>query len=361
MLTVQQQETLIKAAIFAPSADNSQPFLFEWHSKNELSLWIDETRSGKASDNRFVLSDIAIGAVIENIVIQASALNFSADIVYFPDCEEATNKESNKEQLHIARLVFSSANEELLYADLANYIPKRCTDRRFPFKGPIQAEAKEKLNESTKNSSIIWFDDKSSKKSVTSIIQQAESIRFKSEVLHQELFSTVKFDDPDSEEGMPVDVLAIEPPAKPMFKWISNWSVMRKLNKIGAYAMLGMRSVRIPINFSPALALICIKDNDRLSVIEGGRELQRAWLTATQQGLAVQPYAAPGIFSLGFINCESQFKLELDQISQKMAQVVKTNKEAGFGLMFLRLGYSKPIKHRSNRRPLGSFARKSHR
>ncbi|NMP30539.1 hypothetical protein HII17_03090 [Thalassotalea sp. M1531] len=345
MLTQQQQAEIVQAAIFAPSADNSQPFKFNWQSDNELSLYIDKTRSGKASDNRFVLSDIALGAIIENTCLKAAALNFSAEVDYLPNTSN---------EYHVADISFSPAdNIDSTDKSLATVIESRCTDRRFPFKGPIAPEAIDKLNQSTQaySAGIKWFTDKNSIKQVLPVIQKAESVRFKSETLHQELFSTVHFDNPSVEEGMPIEVLAIEKPAQPMFKLMKKWSVMNFFNKIGAYAMLGIRSVRIPILFSPALALITIKDNDRISVIEGGRALQRFWLQATLENLSIQPYAAPGIFSLGFINCESQFKKNLQHVSSLMKEQV----ENGYGLMFFRIGKHSKVHNRTHRRPMESF------
>lgn len=347
MLTEQQKESLIQAAIYAPSADNSQPFQYHWLEDDQLELWIDEARSGKASDNRYVLSDIALGAVIENVCIKSQELSMKAKVEYLPN--ETT------EPLHVATLTLTSDNaESLLDLDLAKAIPNRCTDRRFPFKGPINdADISSMTNvvESVEGD-VNWYTEKRTIKRVLPVIQKAESIRFKSKTLHQELFSTVNFNNKDAEEGMPIEVLAIEKPAQPFFKMMKNWSVMSFFNKIGGAYLLGLRSVKIPITFSPALALIKIKDNDRISVIKGGRAIQKFWLQATNCGLAIQPYAAPGIFSLGFVACEEQHKNALKEVGEEMREIVQNN---GYGLMFLRIGKNSPVKDKTNRRKLDSF------
>lgn len=346
MLTDYEKKTLIEAAIQAPSADNSQPFQYKWQSEYSLELWIDPSRSGKASDNRYVLSDIALGAVIENVVIKASSMKCSSKIEYFPESEEVP--------LYIALITFTPT-ENTANTDLANTIPQRHTNRQFPFKGPIPEDVQNNLSKAAQqcNSTVMWFNGKKEIKSVLPIIQEAESIRFKSKTLHQELFSTVNFDNPSIEEGMHISVLAIEKPAQPMFKQLKKWKVMNWLNKIGGYAMLGFRSVKVPILFSPALLLVKVDKKDRVSVIEGGRAIQRVWLQAHQHGLSVQPYAAPGIFSLGYIESEEEFKPELSQIAKKMRNVVSS----GYGLMFLRLGYAKQMQYKTNRRLANSFER----
>ncbi len=353
MLSESQKKRLINAAILAPSADNSQPFQFHWQNDNTLALWIDPQRSGKASDNRFVLSDIALGAVIENIIVCAESFPLSTQIEYFPD--------DNQAELFVASIYFLPTEQVLSDTDnLAGDIPKRCTDRRFPFKGPIKTQTMELLSNAAKqrDCNLLSFTCKKTIKNVLPVIQQAETIRFKSKILHQELFSTVHFNNAQAEEGMPISVLAIEKPAQPMFKLMKKWSVMNFVNKIGGAAMLGFRSVRIPILFSPALVLITMKGKDRLSVIKAGRAIQRVWLQASQQGLSVQPYAAPGIFSLSYIACEDELKPQLDAVVKQMHNIVNNdNTSNDYGLMFLRIGYNKAVEHRSNRRAFDTFVK----
>ncbi|WP_448212674.1 hypothetical protein [Colwellia sp. MEBiC06753] len=346
MLDQAMQQQLIDAAIYAPSADNSQPFQVRWNLDQSLSLFIDPTRSGKASDNRFVLADIALGCVIENVIITAHSNQLATHVTFFPD---------EQSEYHVCDITFTPSEEDAPEDTLlAQHIKNRATDRRFPFKGELDANTISALENSGSNyhCHVQWFNDKTSKRQALPVIQQAESIRFKSPTLHQELFSTVHFGNPKSDEGMPIEVLAIEKPAQPMFKLMKKWSVMNAFNKVGAYKMLGLRSVKLPIMLSPSLALITISDNSRQAVINGGRALQRFWLQATAQGLSVQPYAAPGIFSLGFVKCEPEFNNQLNEVAKKMTSIVDGE---GYGLMFLRLGFQKPLVHRSNRRAADSF------
>lgn len=351
MLTEDIQNIIIKAAIAAPSADNSQPFQFQWHKDGSLSLWIDKLRSGKASDNRFVLSDIALGAVIENVAIQAFDSGYEVEVNYFPNGKD--------DELYITNIKFNKPIDiQPKKTSLANEIFNRCTDRRFPFKGPISQHNKDILTTAAQvhDCNTIWFDDKKSINKALPIIQKAESIRFKSKTLHQELFSTVKFGQEHTDEGMHISVLAIEKPAQPFFKLMKKWSFMNIVNRIGGATILGLRSVKIPIMFSPALLLITMNDKERLSVIKAGRAIQRVWLQATQCGLSVQPYAAPGIFSLGFIDCEQEFKSELANIGDQMNKLTTESiTPNNYGLMFLRIGKNKAVKFRTKRRSIDSF------
>lgn len=346
MLTDKQQVQLINAAIYAPSADNSQPFQYHWQSSNQLQLWIDAKRSGKASDHRFVLSDIALGAVIESVVIKAGSLALDAQIKMFPGGEKETPQ-------YVALLTFN--NGELTDKDLAQNITKRATERRFPFRGCLNDHTIERLTASAKfrDCQITCYERRKEIAKLLPIIEQAEALRFKSETLHRELFSTIEFNNKEITEGMHVSVLAIKPPANFFFKQLASWSVMNFLNQLGAAKMLGIRSVTIPIKLSPALALISISNKSRLAVINGGRALQRSWLTATSIGLSVQPYAAPGIFSLGYVQCEPHLKPQINRIGNALTNQL----DSGYGLIFLRLGFHSPVKHKTARRDMLSFCK----
>ncbi|NMW23015.1 hypothetical protein HFP05_00920, partial [Rhodanobacter denitrificans] len=78
---------ILSAGIAAPSADNSQPWRFAW-SGDDLDLRIDAGRSGFVSDTRYVLSDLAAGACLENMIIHARSLGYVADLQPFPQPDD---------------------------------------------------------------------------------------------------------------------------------------------------------------------------------------------------------------------------------------------------------------------------------
>lgn len=350
MLSQKDVNAIIEAAIYAPSADNSLPFLYEFDGQDTIHFHTDPSRSGKATDQGFALSDIALGAVIENATIKAQSLGFEANVNYFPDIE--------KNPRHIASLQLNASATPINADPLALAIPDRCTDRRFPFKGPVETEQIQRLQQAAEihDCKLMYFPDKASKSRVLPVIQKAETIRFESELLHQELFSTVDFNNPAPQEGMPVSTLAIEAPARPFFKLMSKWRYMNFFNKLGVSKVLGFRSVRVPISFSPALILLKINSNARIDVVKGGQALQRVWLQAAADNIAVQPYAAPGVFSLGHLEVEAPLMQRLRDVQQEMANIVDHD---GYGLMFMRIGYNSPVVHRTQRRPRESYQKQA--
>ncbi len=343
----QDLDKIIVAGISAPSADNSQPWQYQI-TADHLNLWIDSTRSGSISDTRFVLSDLALGTTIENMVIQAADLGYDFKISYFPEPET--------KPLLLAKITWQPCNSH--HSDLASVIHRRHTNRSFPWKGNVSRTTKTRLQkeaENDSNTSLLFIEEKRLKRESIRLMRLAESLRFQSKLLHKELFSSIHFHlgwKEIGKEGLSPATLAVEPPMKPLFPQLRHWKVISILNKIHLYKTLGFRVAALPTILSPTLALLCTKTTDRVAIIETGRALARVWLKATIENIALQPFAAAGIYSLGFLKIEPELQSTLEKISKMMEGISEGNQ----GLIFLRMGItqkSSPYQH--GRRSPNSF------
>ncbi len=326
MLSQEMKSLIISRAILAPSADNSQPWLFEWHDSC-LRLSIDPERSGASSDTRYYLSDIATGAALENIHIFLNSQGIFHRIELLPDPNDP-------------RLVASidiDCQQAGLHCDetLARLIPLRQTNRHFPFK-PFPPRLTAKLIQSAMSdmTSVVDCSDQINKKLACKALLTAESLRFTIRSMHKELYDTIRrSSEPKSPDGMDLDALNIEKPARPLFMLAKNWTAMRIMNRLGMSFMFGFRSTVIPVKLSPALLYIAPNHTDRHHIIALGRALERCWLTATSMGLAVQPYAAPGVFSSGNAPAGGR-QNAINDINHAISTLSK-QKEGG---LFLRIG-----------------------
>jgi hypothetical protein len=139
---------------------------------------------------------------------------------------------------------------------------------------------------------------------------------------------------------------------RPVFKAMRRPGVMRTLNRLGAASMLGWRSAWLPIRLSPGLCLLVIPSTARSDVLTGGRALQRVWLQSTLDGLSIQPYAAAGVLSLGFVPVEPAFQPVLSDLASALSDLCGPEQ----GLVFLRLGHARSApRRRSGRRAPASF------
>ena len=130
------KDDILRAGIAAPSADNSQPWRFAWSGDDELALRIDPARSGRVSDARYILSDLAAGACLENVLVRARALGYAADVQTFP---------RDDDELGVARIRWRR-DPEGQSEPLAAAIEQRHTDRSFPWRGPITADTQVRLD-----------------------------------------------------------------------------------------------------------------------------------------------------------------------------------------------------------------------
>ncbi|REL28565.1 hypothetical protein DXX93_19680 [Thalassotalea euphylliae] len=349
MLTDTQKIKLIKAGICAPSADNSQPWLYGWEGNDVLLLFLDESLSGEATDSTFVLSDLAVGAVIESIVLEAMTIGYHGEVELFPN--------GDGKPFDIAQIKFSQSNSgndsEL---SLANCIPARCTDRRFPFTGVVDdrmlSDIQDVVNDSEHG--LIGFNQNQDILNIIPTIAKAEQVRFESQQLHQEIFKTVVFNREHSPTGMNLNVLGIKWFETLGFKLLSAWPVMQVLNALGASKQIANKSVVLPIKQSPALLLLTTSAQSRKSIVNSGRQMQRVWLKCTEMGLSVQIYAAPGVLSLikpnvGKNQLETLSAVESD-LNNLTASLAK-----GRGLLFFRIGFIAGAIEKTGRRAQSSF------
>ncbi len=344
----QTKADILRAGIAAPSADNSQPGCFAW-SGDDLDLRIDASRSGHVSDTRFVLSDLAAGACLENLIIQGRSLGYAADLQTFPQHDD---------ELWVARIHWRHDPECDQVEPLAGAIQQRRTDRRFPWSGPVTSDTQTRLNTQARQipgPRLYWPQSPRERKAALKVIRQAETLRFRSPTLHAELFSSIRFPvgwHSVCEEGLAPATLAVEPPMRPLFQMLRRPAMMTMLNRLGAASVLGWRSAWLPIRLSPGLCLLVIPSTARADVLAGGRALQRVWLEATLDGLSVQPYAAAGVLGLGFVSIEPAFQGALSRLGSALGDLC----DSGYGLVFLRLGYARSApSDRSGRRAPASF------
>lgn len=347
-LTASQKNAISQAARLAPSADNSIPWQYAWLENNALLFINDKARSGSATDTTYILTNLAMGAAAENALLTASTMGLIGVVNYSKDEDEI--------KVTITFELGSDNETNDFAVNLAQQIELRHSDRRFPFKGEITEDIIANLKDSISDPahSLKVYNTKTTIKEIVPYIRRAEAVRFKSESLHSELFNTVKFDEVSPDEGMTLDVLGIEAPARPMFRLLRKWSAMNFLNWLGTSKLIAIRSVTLPIINSPGLAMITTPSDSAQNIFNAGRQIQRVWLQATSLGLSVHLYAAPGVLTLAKPELPTELINELSEIEDYLDEITPGTDKA---IMFFRLGYKEGTPPRSGRRSLQSLER----
>ena len=128
------------------------------------------------------------------------------------------------------------------------------------------------------------------------IVAEAASLNdrllFEIAALHDGLFECIRWTAKDAErtrDGLFVKTLELGA-AAPGFKAMRSWTLVRMLNLVGASRGATFHSFRT-FKRSSAFGFLQMTSRSREAFVEGGRRMQRIWLTATSLGLSFQPMA----------------------------------------------------------------------
>jgi len=289
----QQINFILRNAILAPSADNRHQVRFEITGNN---IYIHHTRTQFPPEGgyKWVLALLSLGAMLENIILAASRFNFSAETTPFPDPH------------HPSLIMQITLRPDQIGDDpLLEMIPLRHTNRRLHFHGPGMIEAeRETLNQvihKFPSCQLFWLDEPKLRKQCLHLMRIAETERFHNPLLHEELFSAIRFDigwHTSCTEGLPPGALGIEPLSRGFFSLLRHWPVAQLANSFGMHHVLGFRSSYLPCRLAPHLGALTVKKIDTLSVLHAGRAFQRLWLAITKQKRVLQPMPASALYAI---------------------------------------------------------------
>jgi len=282
---------IISAAIQAPSAGNNQPWRW-YYTDGILFLFHDTTRSKSFGDFENIASDIAFGAAIENLELQACKMNIGTSVHYFP-------LPGNLKL--IAAVHFSSpGSSSSLYhpGELVNYIFVRETNRNFGLRETI-SEDKIKLFRdavlSIPGAGLLILDNEKDLAEIGAILGASERLRLLHPEGHIEFYQKELRWTPEQSKATAdgIDLATIELLESEIvgLKLVKDIEVANLLSKWKA----GKGLERIPrkaINSASLVGLVTMPEFSPVNYILGGRAVQRMWLTAAQCNISMQPMVA---------------------------------------------------------------------
>lgn len=340
-----QFRALVQAGILAPSADNHHPLRFE---RKDHALVVRATDEFLAAPfHRRVLLWISAGAVVQNMLLEASRQGLEYQVTWAP--------EPGQPDL-LARLEpgpgFAGDSE------LADAIPSRRTNRALRFSGPrlepTELAVFERDVRTAPGASLIWADSPASRAEAVRLIRVAEGERFRCAPMHHELFSSVRFDlgwHVPADQGLSPGALGVERPLRPAFALLRHWPVMRALNLVGGHHFMGIRAGSLPSRLCPHLAVIAVDGELDAGARSAGMAFERVWLRASTLGLEVQPLAAAALFALdGYRDVRPSVRRRLAEGWARLAPGRRP-------MMVFRLGRAAPPPIGTARKPLDSYLR----
>lgn len=282
---------IARSGVLAPSADNQHVFRFEV-VETTINLWPTHEFAATTERHRRVLGLLSLGAVVENMRLRAGEFGLGTSANWF--LSEGTGPIV---QLSFQTPLAGPADE------LATAIPNRHTNRRM-YHGPGLTEGETgllgKSVASIEGVRLIWLQGDALRRAL-GLIWRAESERFLRQRLHDELFSSIRFDLPwhkTTDQALPPGALEIEPPMRPLFKALRHWAVMRPLTWLGVHRLIGLRAGWLPCWQAPALGFLATSLPTDQGAVAVGEAFERLWLRATLLDLALQPLAAAAVLPL---------------------------------------------------------------
>ena len=334
-------EYIIRAGHAAPSADNTQPWRFSWDGA-ALSVSFDEARCGgglfKASSPAVLL---AMGAVIENMVLASSLVNSTVNWS-FPVYKENTS------ELAVAKISdpLSGINEDAwqhgLFARHTNRLAYR--KKRIPIE-----QLSGLLPEPEQDICMKIFDSKDELHELAQLVKMASSMRFRISEVHEWFAGTLRFTPSQvaQGDGLDVNTFPLPPGGRALLRYTSSWRRMSMLNCLNVYKVFAAIESQ-PIEAGTLILAITSPDTAK-SQFNAGRLMERVWCDLNASGFAVQPYYVVADQITRYLG--GALPPELDEIACKLLARTKSvlDKDGHKLQMLLRVGYAQQPAIKSRR------------
>jgi nitroreductase len=272
-------ETMLGAAVQAPSGDNTQPWRFVLDREQEqITFYLDETRDPSPMNAGQRMARIALGAAIENVLRTAKKNSRDAELEL-----------RTPPALAIIRL--QSAMERTCAAE--ETIGSRVTNRRLYDGRPLASEIQERLRHDTpvlEGVRTHWITPRERIHELAHLIGRADALMLGDLSIRRAFLNNIRFDLPAAAavpEGLSLaslELSAADRLALRMMPRVPDWL----LKCCGVKQVFAGKACKL-VESASGLCLIVAPDAAESTDLLVGRAMQRAWLALTAEGLAAQP------------------------------------------------------------------------
>ncbi len=288
----------------------------------------------------------SLGAVVENIVVASQRYGFESTVEWLFEAS-SPNKPVAKVQFHHADR--ASADD-----DLFESIYLRCTNRKQFSRLRIPDSIKAKLLsiDLTGDVAIDWIENRRDINRLATLIAQADQLRFASDAFHAEFFKLLRYTKShvdETRDGLDVKTLELPIGGKLFLRCFENPLISKVLRSTLGSHLLAAPSA-ISVRNSGAIVVFSVRYAEHKSFFECGRAIQRAWLKATSEGLAIHPLGSLPIF-LTHKTASGEFEPYADLLNHRLTTIVPSLSGRTAQLVF-RVGICTRPALRSLRRPV---------
>lgn len=346
---------LVAWATTAFSGGNAQPWTFHWRP-GRLTVLHDRDRSGSFLDVHDRATHLGLGSVLENLALATGAMGLQGAWELLPDPDDPTC---------IAHLHLQPGGARVPVDRLVASIPNRVTNRRIAVRRPLEEAHRRRMTAEAERcgARIHWVETPDELDEMAAILGRGERLRMLSRTLHGEMMHELRWtarEVEDTRDGIDIATLELTPADFAGMQVIRSWPVMRVVGAVGGGRGLE-RPARRAIAASSAVGLLSVEGADTAAFLLAGRAMQRLWLSATADGVALQPMTPLTYLLHRLDHADGTGLSRTERAELRALQGLLTAlfpAAAGRSLpMLFRVGYAPPPTARALRRPVADVLR----
>ncbi len=338
----QAVDAVVHAARLAPSGGNTQPWFFG-HDDAELRIELDPEQTSTL-DVAFRGSYVAIGAALFNARVAAARHGILGPAEIFPDGQEAS---------FAARLRFGDHDDPSLAA-MYEAMVQRVSNRHLTEPKPLPDDVAPSLRTAARaeGADALVIDDRSSLADIGELLGESDRLRYLTEHLHRDMMRELRWPGVD-DLNWGLDVRTLELDAADLAKLgvARRTDVMELLADQDLGRALG-ESARDRFNTASGVVVVNIGGSAPSDYVRGGQAVERVWIEAERQGLAVQAMSPVFIFAVDDGDYEELSPRFADRLRRLRHDFAELTGLGGSDIaLVMRIGYAPSITVRSHRLP----------
>ncbi|MDQ7033119.1 MAG: methyltransferase domain-containing protein [Desulfonauticus sp.] len=344
-------ETLLKAAIWAPSGDNLQPWRFKIKKEDHIDFYYDPLVDTSFFNFEQNASIFSVGAALENTTYWLKLADIKHSFEFTPNVTGSYHK------ICLLKIDWTDRDLDLNGFLYKSSILERCTNRKFYQKIDLSKKEIESLIHLCKDIPVeIEFICDENLNELAEIIYLADLIRLERKDLHEFLYDTIRWERKCLVRGcgIPIKTLEAGTAGEAALRFTRPWSVMKNMGSIGLFKAMAEHTKKLVLS-SEGIITFSVEKPDIKAYFDVGRACQRLWLRLTEMGLAAHPLAVAPLFMLRWragrwFDFSAKHQFYMQKIEKEWEKLNLKNT-----LMFLRFGKAELPQAKAPRKELSSF------
>ncbi|HEV8601153.1 MAG TPA: nitroreductase family protein [Patescibacteria group bacterium] len=299
---IEQYEFLIKFAVLAPSAHNTQPWKFE--IQNDGIVLVPEIKRALAdSDPNLRQLYISLGCALENLQLAARYYGYQENIKYF------SSEQLTRVKISLTPGTATGENKSLIAAILE----RRTNRAKYKPELPPPDFLSWIKNLESNDLKVDMITNQAKKDEVAKIVNNALVETMDDPLFRKELSRHLKSNVTKEKSGMPGFAFGLPTPISLVFPHLIKLFNPNRLSKKQDELLLKQHT--------PVLIVISTKSDEPTAWLSAGKVYEMIAIKATQQKLAAAPLAAA---------------IQNEKFRQKLKKALNTEL---YPQVFFRLGY----------------------